>query len=72
MFGALACTQPFAADAQQFGNFIKAGQGHAALEPVIDVLRGNLTLGGKIRRRQAALEQKGFETITGCIHEARV
>ncbi|MNJ66841.1 hypothetical protein D3C77_629560 [compost metagenome] len=72
MFGAFAGSQPFAAHAQQLGDFIETGQGHAALEPVVDVLRRDFALRSKIGRREAALVQQGFETITGRIHEVRV
>ncbi|MNJ11312.1 hypothetical protein D3C77_54830 [compost metagenome] len=72
MLGAFASAQPFAAYTQQLGDFVESGQGHTAFEPVVDVLRRDLALGGKVGRREAALVQQGFESITGGIHESRV
>lgn len=72
VLGAFAGAQPSAADAEQVGNFVQAGEGYATFEPVVDVLRGHLALCGKVGRGQVALVQERFETITRCIHGARV
>lgn len=53
VFGAFAGAQPAAMHAEQVGHFVQPGQGHAALEPVVDVLRGDAALGGEIGRGEA-------------------
>lgn len=70
MFRSLATAQPAPAYAKQVGDFIEPGLGHAALEPVVDVLRCNFALCGKVGGGQVALQQEGFETVTGCFHGA--
>lgn len=48
MLRAFATAQPAHADAEQIGYLLESGLGHAAFEPVVDVLRRDLALGGKV------------------------
>lgn len=71
VLGAFARAQPLAAHAQQFGDFVEAGLGHAAMEPVVHVLRRHLALRREVRGAQVALAQQSLQSITGCIHGHR-
>lgn len=68
VLGAFAGMQPAAMHAEQVGDFVETSQGHAALEPVVDVLGRDLALGGKIGGGQVALLQEGFEAFTRAFH----
>ncbi|MNJ73000.1 hypothetical protein D3C77_697280 [compost metagenome] len=70
VLGALAGAQPARAYAQQLGNLVQTRHGHAALEPVVHMLRRHPALGGKVGSGQVALAQERFQTITRCIHGA--
>ena len=47
--------------AEQVGQFVQPGQRHTPFEPVVDVLRCDAALGGKIGRGQATFVEQGFE-----------
>lgn len=68
VFGAFARAQPATMHAEQVRHFVQPGQGHAALEPVVDVLGRDAALGGEIGRGQATFVEEGFESVTGCVH----
>lgn len=68
MLGAFSGPQPFAAHAQQLGDLVEPGLGHATMKPVVHMLRGHPALGGEVRSGQVALAQQSLESITGCIH----
>ncbi|MNE46798.1 hypothetical protein D3C80_1411580 [compost metagenome] len=53
---------------EQIGHFVQAGQGYAAVEPVVDVLRCDAALSGEIRSGQATFVEKGFEAVAGSVH----
>ena len=44
--------------AEQFGDIVQPGQGHAAPEPVVDVLGCDTAKDGKVGRGQVALRRR--------------
>lgn len=64
VLGAFAGAQPAGVDGQQFSHLVNPRHGHAALEPVIDVLRRDFAVGGKISRCEMALPKEDAESIT--------
>lgn len=53
---------------EQVGQFVQPGQRHTTFEPVVDVLRCDAALGGKIGRGQATFVEQGFEAVAGSVH----
>jgi hypothetical protein len=68
VFGPLAGPQPTCADAEQFGNFVEARSGDAAVKPVVDVLRGQIAMRREVCGAQVAFVKEVFESVAGCIH----
>ncbi|EJT85549.1 hypothetical protein PPS11_06100 [Pseudomonas putida S11] len=60
VFGAFARAQPATMHAEQVRHFVQPGQGHAALEPVVDVLGRDAALGGEIGRGRGHIRGGGL------------
>ncbi|MNP36526.1 hypothetical protein D3C76_1299240 [compost metagenome] len=72
VFWPFARAQPTPIHTEQVGQFVQPGQGHAAFEPVVDVLRCDAALSGESGRGQATFVEKGFEAVAGRVHGGRV
>lgn len=72
VFWPFARAQPTPMHTEQIGQFVQAGQGHAAFEPVVDVLRCDAALGGESGSGQATFVEKGFKAVAGSVHGASV
>lgn len=72
VLGPFARTQPTAMNTEQVGQLVQPGQGHTAVEPVVDVLRCDAAQGGEVGRGQATFMEKGFEAVARIVHAASV
>lgn len=68
VLGPFARVQPAAMHTEQVCHFVQPCQGHAALDPIVDVLRCDAALGSEIGRGKAAFVKQGPEAVTGGLH----